>query len=207
MTVEDPGAFGALTASQIERLSGALFHLHSKLVKTVRTPEDWSIPFLYDVHRSIFRGLFRDEAGRERRVEVVLRDLPVPPVTQIQYRLQTIVQAIRDLVTRAGTLSGAEKINAVFAEAARIHADCICVQPFVDGNKRWARVILSAFLADCGYSPGTEIPEVDHDRYMEGISKSVNEAHPEQLAALLLAGWVALRQAYREATRSGSVSY
>ena len=177
------------------------------MVKTPRQPGDWSIPFLYEVHRRAFAGNFPEDAGRERRVEVTIRDLQVPSVGQIQYRLQSIVEAARALVTRSSTLIGEPKIREVFAETARIHADCVAVQPFVDGNKRWARLILSALLTDCGFYPGTEIGQVDHDRYMEGISKAMIDAHPEQLADLILAGWVALRQAYREGTRSGFVLY
>ena len=203
----DPGAFGGLSPSQIERLSGALFHAHRQLVKVRRAAQDWSIPLLYDVHRSIFGGLFAHAAGVERREEVALRGLVVPRVGQIQYRLATIVQNIQDLITLSATLAGEERLNAVFAGAARIHADCVCVQPFVDGNKRWARVVLSALLVDCGFAPGTEIAGADQDRYMEGIRKTTNEDHPEQLAELILAGWIALRQAYRQAGHSGFVPY
>jgi fido (protein-threonine AMPylation protein) len=176
-------------------------------VKARRQPGDWSIAFLYEVHRAIFIDIFPQDAGKERRVDVALRDLPVPPAAKIQYRLQSIVEAIRTLIIESAALTGEEKLQAVFAAAARIHADCVAVQPFIDGNKRWARLILSALLTDCGYYPGTEIAAADHDRYMDGISKCVLDSHPEQLGNLILAGYLSLRQAYRAGTRSGFVPY
>lgn len=197
----DEGAFGSLSAGDLARIEGALYKCRSKLVKTPRTAPEWSIAFLYDVHRMIFADVFPDRAGRERQVMVSIRDLPVPSVGQISYRLDTVVHAIRDLISKSEHLAGEEKVNFVFTEAARIHADCVTIQPFIDGNKRWAREVLSAILTDCGFYPGTEISAADHDRYMDGISKSVLGGYPEQLGNLILGGWLAQRQLYKQGLR------
>jgi fido (protein-threonine AMPylation protein) len=196
----DEGAFGSLSGAQLARVEGALYHCRSRLGKAKRNPSDWSISLLYEVHRMIFGEVFPDRAGRERLVMVALRDLPVPTPGQITYRLDNVVRSIRELIERSENLTPEERIEVAFTEAARIHADCVAIQPFIDGNKRWAREVLSAVLVDCGFFPGTDISLADQSRYLEGISKAI-AGHPEQLANLILSGWLSQRQLYKQGLR------
>lgn len=73
-------------------------------------------------------------------------------------------------------------------------------QPFLDGNKRWARLLLNALLVDCGFSPGTIVHDEQRSEYMCGIGKAL-AGDTDQLATLFLRGNVEQASSYRSGER------
>jgi fido (protein-threonine AMPylation protein) len=150
----------------------------------------------------MFEGVFPDQAGRIRWVEVTFRQHRVPHPGQIAYRLDDIVRQAKSLIARARAARNlVERTELVFSTAARIHADCVIVQPFIDGNKRWARLVLSALVVDCGFPPGVIISSEDKRYYLEAIDKAVS-GDETQLAHLIAMGW----RAFDDIFRSGRYS-
>ena len=127
-------------------------------------------------------------------MDVSFRGHTIPVPAQIQYRLIDIVREAQGIIEQArGIGDDDERIQAVLPRIARLHADCVVVQPFIDGNKRWARQVLSALLVDCGFWPGARIDADERERYLDGIDKSIAGDH-DQLAELILEGWLRLEQ-------------
>jgi fido (protein-threonine AMPylation protein) len=186
---DDPGAFGMLSPNQERILKGASYRLTALIAKEEREPNDWSFSFFLDIHKRLFEGIDSDRAGKLRLTEVTFRSHAIPTPEQIQYRLMDVVRDAKRIIEDARTIDDDEqRIEAIFPRIACLHAECVVIQPFIDGNKRWARQVLSALLVDCGFWPGARI-EADHQkRYMDGIDKSVAGDH-EQLATLILEGW------------------
>jgi Fic family protein len=128
---------------------------------------------------------------------VTFREHRVPHPGQIPYRLDDIVRQANSLVTRArATHNLGDRTELVFSTAARIHADCVIVQPFIDGNKRWARLVLSALIVDCGFPPGVIISSEDKRYYLEAIDKAAS-GDAAQLAHLIAMGWRAFDDIFR----------
>ena|SRR5665213_1568469 len=197
---DDPGAFGVLRPEQERVLKGAAYRLGALLAKEERSPGDWSMSLLLRVHRDLFHGIFPEHAGKLRQKDVTFRSHIIPAPAQIQYRLVDIVKEAQDIIEQArGIGNDEERIEAALPKIAHFHADCIVVQPFIDGNKRWARFILSALLVDCGFWPGTRIDASERERYMDGVDKSVAGDH-DQLAELILEGWLRLEQDFSNGT-------
>jgi fido (protein-threonine AMPylation protein) len=191
---DDPGAFGMLRPDQKRVLKGAMYVVGARLAQRQRSTDEWSISLLVGIHRDLFGGLFPEHAAKLRRVDVSFRGHTIPVPEQVLYRLSDIVGAARDIIEEANSIGDdSERIQAVLLKIARLHADCVVVQPFIDGNKRWARQVLSALLVDCGFWPGSRIDARLRERYMAGIDKSVAGDH-EQLAELIIDGWYRLRE-------------
>ena len=183
-----------LRPEQVRILKGALYRLVAKVAREPRTSEDWSISFLLYVHKELFKNVVAEHAGKLRQTEVTFRNHAVATPGQIPYRLSDLVKDAQDIIAQAHSIvDEEERIEAIFPRIARFHADCIVVQPFIDGNKRWARLVLSALLVDCRFWPGTRIEASEQVRYMEAIDKAV-AGDPEQLADLILEGWLCLEQ-------------
>jgi fido (protein-threonine AMPylation protein) len=194
---DDPGAFGMLTSEQQRALDGAAYHVLARLVKTQRTSDDWHHSLLVEIHRNLFGSVFPEHAGKVRSKEVTFRNHEIPPPGQILYRLQDIVHEAKAIVRDARSINDeAERIVAIIPRIARFHATCVIVQPFIDGNKRWARQVLNAIMNDTGFDPGTLITELDREQYLDGIDKAIG-GYPEQLGNLILLGWIALEDQYR----------
>lgn len=178
-------------------LKAAVYRLTAKLAKSARTPDSWHISFLIDVHRELFSSVFPEQAGILRQKDVTFRSHVIPSPGQVMYRLQDVVARAREIVEEARGIPELEqRIEAVLPRIAALHADCVVIQPFIDVNKRWARQVLSALLADVGLTPGTLIKESDKASYLEAIDKSV-AGEPDQLANLILEGWYELDEMFR----------
>jgi Fic family protein len=113
------------------------------------------------------------------------------------HRLADIVATARSGIEDARSMSDpATKTIQVMASAARFHTNCVLAQPFVDGNKRWARLLLNAFLVDCGFTPGTRIDDRRHTEYIKAIDTAAR-GHDDALAELITLGWIEQHQRYR----------
>lgn len=197
---DDPGAFGTLSPKQKRTLEGAVYLVTASIAKTKRRPNDWSISYLFSVHRELFERVFSEHAGKERQKDVAFRSHAVPTPGQIKYRLTDIVKDAAAIVEEAHSIKGdEERIEAILPKIARFHADCVVLQPFIDGNKRWARAVLNALLVGCGFWPGTRIKASEKERYMDGIDKAV-AGEPEQLAELIIEGWLDLEEDFASGT-------
>ena len=176
---DDPGAFGMLRPDQKRVLKGAMYVVGARLAQRQRSTDEWSISLLVGIHRDLFGGLFPEHAAKLRRVDVSFRGHTIPVPEQVLYRLSDIVGAARDIIEEANSIGDdSERIQAVLLKIARLHADCVVVQPF---------------LVDCGFWPGSRIDARLRERYMAGIDKSVAGDH-EQLAELIIDGWYRLRE-------------
>jgi len=183
-----------LRPEQERVLKGAMYWLGARLAKRQRLPDEWSISLLVGIHRDLFASLFPEHAAKLRQVDVSLGGRTIPVPAKIQYRLVDIVKEAQSIIEQARSVGDDEqRIQAVLPRIARHHADCVLVQPFIDGNKRWARQVLSALLVDCGFWPGARICADERERYMDGIDKSIAGDH-DQLAELILEGWLRLEQ-------------
>lgn len=197
---DDEGAFGNLTPDGVRVLEELGYRMHRRIVAEARTADEWSYSLLCGIHHDLFGALFPDIAGALRRREVSLRDYPVPRPAQIVYRLTDIVTNAVAMIGFVPTLEDvAERTTAAMRLAARLHTDCVVVQPFLDGNKRWALHVLNALLIDIGYWPGTSLDLFgvrSRERYLSAIDRAVAN-DPDPLAELILRGWLASRERYR----------
>ncbi len=181
-----------LRPEQERVLKGAMYWVGARLAQRQRDPDEWSISLLLRIHRDLFGSLFPEHAAKLRQVEVCLGGRSIPVPAQIQYRLIDIVKEAQSIIEQARSIGDdEERIQAILPRIARHHADCVVVQPFIDGNKRWARQVLSALLVDCGFWPGTRIDADERERYVDGIDKSIAGDH-NQLAELILESWLRL---------------
>jgi len=113
---------------------------------------------LLNIHRKLFSGVFPEHAGKLRLKDVTFRSHVIPAPGRIQYRLTDIVKDARHIIEQARNIGDREeRIQTILPQIARFHADCVVIQPFIDGNKRWARQVLSALLVDCGFWPVPEL--------------------------------------------------
>jgi fido (protein-threonine AMPylation protein) len=194
---DDPGAFGILTPKELRKIEGNLHYLTAKYNKKQRGPNDWSHSLFVEVHRQLFKSTFPDAAGKLRQIEVDFRGAKIPTPAQIPYKLADLATHAREIITHARTIDDeAEQLCYIFEQAARFHAACVMLQPFIDGNKRWARIILNALLNDVDFHPGTQIHSRDRASYLDAIDKAVAD-EPDQLATLILRGYIALKRVYR----------
>ena len=192
--------FGSLPVERVRILEDLAYRLHLRIISERRNADEWSYSLLCAFHQDLFGPLFPDLAGVLRTRDVSLRDYVVPRPGQIVYRLMDIVGTARELIACATSMSDvAEKMVYVMEHGARLHASCVLVQPFIDGNKRWALHVLNAMLIDCGFWPGTLIDLFGVEaraRYLSAIDRAV-AGDPDPLAELILKGWLSSRDVYR----------
>jgi fido (protein-threonine AMPylation protein) len=204
MAQADPGIFGVVNSEQITLLEQAAYCLDARLMQENRQPEDWNVSFLLAVHRELFGHVFPERAGVVRLTEVSLRDLPIARPGQIIHRLADLVQMAKEAIGKARLIADPEEMTQqVIRRVARFHAASVVAQPFIDGNKRWARLILNALLADCGFELGTRIDDGRHAAYMRAIDHTI-AGNPDILAEMILLGWIEQRDLYRKSDDSGS---
>jgi fido (protein-threonine AMPylation protein) len=189
---DDSGAFGMLNPDQKRIVEGATYWIGARIASKTRSLDGWNISLLLNIHRNLFGQVFPEHAGKLRLKDVAFRNYIIPAPGQILYRLTDLVKDARAIIEQASTIADIEeRIATILPEIAQFHATCVAVQPFIDGNKRWARQVLSAILVDSGFWPGTRIDIDDRERYMEGLDKSIAGNH-DQLASLILDGWTRL---------------
>jgi len=194
---DDPGAFGMLDSRRERILEGRFYRLAAILARRSREANAWSYSLLYGLHRHMFENIFPESAGKERQTEVMLGAFPVPAPGKIKDRLRYLVESARSLIEESASMSdGTARAALVFPKAALFHADSVVTQPFIDGNKRWARLLLNALLIDCGFKPGTIVYEEQRAEYMRGIEKAI-AGDADQLATILLRGWLEEDERYR----------
>ena len=196
---DDPGAFGMLTPVETRILEGAGYQLVARLAKTRRVPSDWSHSLLLEIHRLLFADVFPEHAGKLRHEDVTFRSHRLPTSEPVPYRLANLVTEARTIIADAQLLEPSRRITEIVPRIASFHAACVLTQPFIDGNKRWARQVLNAILTDCGFYPGTEITGDQRAAYLEAIDKAA-EGDIDQLENLIYSGWLALRQQFRAGT-------
>jgi len=191
---DDPGAFGMLGPDQQRILKGTMYWVGARIAQERRSAADWNMSLLHEIHRELFDGLFPKQAAQIRQVEVTFpgHDIPVP--AKIQYRLNDLITDAQDIIRQGSSIDDkAERIQAILPRIARFHAHCIMIQPFIDGNKRRARQVLSALMVDCDFPPGVRIGVDERLRYLESIDKSAVGNH-DQLAEIILEGWMQLER-------------
>lgn len=194
--LDDPGAFGILTPEQRRTIDGAAYHLLARFAKTKRSSSDWSNSLLLEIHRDLFGDVFPEHAGRLRQKEVTLRAHAVPMPQQIPYRLADMLVNARAIIDDALPLDPTSRITKMMPRIARFHAECVIIQPFIDGNKRWARQVLNAVLTDSGFYPGSEITDEQRTDYLDGIDKAA-DGHVDQLENIIYKGWLILNKRLR----------
>jgi fido (protein-threonine AMPylation protein) len=194
---DDLGAFGILTPTEAATINGAAFYVAAKLAQRPRTSSDWSHPLLLGIHRDLFKDVFLEHAGKLRLKDVTFRSHRIPEPQQIPYRLDDVLSRARTIIDdNSHILDPTTRMTTILPRIASFHAECVVIQPFIDGNKRWARQVLNAIMTDSGFYPGTEFVEDQHVEYLDGIDKTIAE-HPEQLTHLIANGWITLREKYQ----------
>lgn len=156
-----------------------------------REPHDWTGSFLVNIHRDVFGKFFPAVAGRYRSGEANYGDKAGAAPEKIDALLQQVVLDISSHLADVRAETDSERrIQLAFLYAAKDHAELIRIHPFVDGNGRWARIITTAFLFDCGYPFGTVIRKAEKRRYIAALDRAIENGEPGDLANHLLSGYL-----------------
>lgn len=203
---EDSGAFGHLRLDEQSQLEGAAYFEAARLAKNSRSADAWRHGFLTGIHRRLFYRVFPEHAGILRQREIMLRDYVVPTPGQILNRMADIADDARALVANCATdVPMHERVALIMPQFAPFYPQCVVAQSFIDGNKRWSRLVLRALFVHCGFFPGVPIDFDDRSVYLNGLDKAYS-GNPDQLANLLLRSWIAERQTYRMADNETRVA-
>ncbi len=115
---------------------------------------------LYRVHKSISADLIsKEDEGviRNRAVRISGTEY-TPPRSMIEIKLEL-----------ANILTTQEQIKNPLERAVYLHCNLARLQPFIDGNKRTARVMESIVLMNAGIIPIYSISDSDILRYRRGL--------------------------------------
>jgi fido (protein-threonine AMPylation protein) len=199
----DEGAFSLVPGLTPEKLRseirGREFLVAQSLLKGRRDQTEWTGAFLMSIHREIFGKHFPGDAGLPRRSEANFGSRAGQPPGQLDDLIRQLVLNISShLETSLAISDTEEKMRSSFLSAARDHAEMVRIHPFVDGNGRWARIVTTAFLFDCGYPIGAIIRNAVRANYIRAVDRCIDEGAPGDLAKILLAGYVdAMQKANR----------
>jgi fido (protein-threonine AMPylation protein) len=174
-----------------EKLKKDLFETTKRLALSERPASFWTRGFLQDVHQEIFGGVAPHVGGILRREEVGSEFLEPPAWQHVPSLTESLAGFALHIVHEAQTIcENEESLSVTFLKIAEFHARCVNTQPFIDGNKRWARSLLVAILVDCGYFPGAVIDDTEKIKYMSAIRSSHKYADHEALADLLIQSYL-----------------
>ena len=141
---------------------------------------DFSERVLLDLHGLILRGIDRDNAGRYRRVPVLIQgSRHVPPQP---YLVPVQMEGLfRWYETEVGGLHPV-------VLAAELHERIVTIHPFIDGNGRTARLVMNLMLLRHGYPlailKGDADSRLTYYNALEAAQTTSNKSDFIQLMAL-----------------------
>ena len=134
--------------------SGKSLHEHLAVVnhqdamfllrELIEEGKDFSVSTILKLHRILYRGIDRENAGKYREI--------TPPVKDHLYQLpahQKVAKLLQKYVNFYHKEEG--KLHPVLL-AAMLHQRFLKIQPFADGNGRVARLIMNYILLRHGYA-------------------------------------------------------
>jgi Fic family protein len=191
----DRGALGSLPDSALPILQKDHFEATKALALKHRLPAAWTRGFLQDAHGAIFSGVAPNVGGFLRREEVDSEFLEPPAWQHVPSLTEGLAGFAHYIVHEAQAIYDDEQsLSVTFSKIAEFHARCINTQPFVDGNKRWARTILVAILVDCGYFPGAFLDDTEKIKYLQAIHSSHKYANHDPLANIIIQSYIDLKE-------------
>lgn len=191
----DEGAFSFLPSVESDKLRDVLrgleFRATKLLLRDRRKPADWTGALLVGIHRDVFGKFFPEHAGICRRGEALFGDRAGPAPEQLDALLQQVVIAIRSHLVAVQSEPDPEvQAELAFMYAAIDHAEMLRIHPFIDGNGRWARIVTSAFLYDCGFPVGSIVRKAGKAEYVAALNRCMDNNEPGDLANILLRGYL-----------------
>ncbi|MCI9888509.1 Fic family protein [Micrococcales bacterium 31B] len=133
------------------------------MVNTFEKGETITVQGILELHRHVLHSTHRSEAGFFRSVPVRI----VGSSTVLPNHLKVPV-LVDDMVKQIN--QPAHNLNALI-HAALIHLDFVKIHPFVDGNGRTARLLMSALLRRAGY-PAVPIYPKDRAEYLGSLDRA-----------------------------------
>lgn len=98
---------------------------------------------ILSIHNLILRGIFPEDAGKYRKVQVMISGSKHQPVSP--YKVQDEMQAFMSWYA-----NNRLKLHPVLL-AAEMHERLVTIHPFVDGNGRTSRLLMNLILLQNGY--------------------------------------------------------
>lgn len=179
------------TFSSLERdtLSERLADLMKRVAGNGFAEAEIGVDLLVDLHRTLFEGV-RDHAGRVRRPGWGQEALTFGPHRstlrdRVPGELERVFREARSLIDRIEANPGAENFEeAAFFCAVKLHAECIRIHPFEDGNGRSSRLLANIVLRRLGLRPVSV--EATKDEYLATLSAFFLDGDLEPLIDLFL---------------------
>ncbi len=132
-------------------------------LQTMATDKDLTLNDILELHKLFYQQINSEQAGRLRTVPVFLSGsrYSLPSPADVPKLMQKFLAWIGENET---------KLHPVEL-AALVHRQFVFIHPFIDGNGRVARLLMSLILLRHGY-PITIIPPILHSEYIALLEKS-----------------------------------
>ena len=149
------------------------FDFICKLAKTTKL-QDINIDLILKIHTIILSKINNDWAGRLRNipVRVVGSRSVFPNHLKVASKLEELVL---DIQTKSQT---------ILEKAIDIHYYLVSIHPFVDGNGRTARLLMSFILMQANYSP-VIIRKQDRLKYINALEEAQTGGSPTNFKKLM----------------------
>ena len=131
--------------------------------KIINKKEELSETVIRDSHRIILKGIDDLEAGSYRRTNVRIVGARLIPLQAIKVKNQ-INELLSWYYENMHILPPA-------VLSAKFHYRFVCIHPFIDGNGRFARLLMNLILMANGYPPAI-ILKVDRKRYYRVLNEA-----------------------------------
>lgn len=140
------------------------------MVETFEKRPTLSTDGILELHRRVLYSTNQNEAGFFRRVPVRIAGstTPFPNYLKVPELVDRLVEQIN---------TPPENLDPL-VHAALAHLDFVKIHPFVDGNGRTARLVMSAMLRRAGY-PAIPIYPEDRAEYIGAIDRADDDAGAE----------------------------
>jgi len=171
--IEDGLTIGGKSLREHHEVLGhakAYDHIYSLLDKAI-TEEDILL-----FHKLFFQQIDAENAGRYRQRNVIITGTDyLPP------EYQEIPKLMKKLINN---LSRVDKDKHPLEAASDLHAEFEAIHPFIDGNGRIGRLLLSILTMKNGYCP-VIIPPIRRAEYITAMQKT-NKGDLQTLRGLML---------------------
>lgn len=123
---------------------------------------------IVDLHRALFQSV-RDYAGKHRckgwgEEHPIILGKRAPHRDDVP---RLLAEMLREASQRHRSCD-IEDVEGAFGNAVALYVDFVRLQPFHDGNKRTARLVLNIFLTQFGFNAiAFEVPRAEHTAVMK----------------------------------------
>ena len=122
------------------------------------------------LHYLFYNKMDKDEAGKYRKIQVYISGTEyLPPVPE------EVPQLMEHFINQ---MESSRRFLHPIEFAAICHKRLVDIQPFKDGNRRTARLLMNLILVNSGYGI-TEVPPVLRNEYINSLMLSQREINPD----------------------------